>query len=72
MSDDEDGIFGREALLLAFILFVGIIGTGVIRRLLGIAGYNALGRLVFLFGYAGMVVIIWYGWIRPLDITGPD
>lgn len=72
MSDDGDGIFGREALLLAFLLFVGIIGIGVIRRLLGIAGYNALGRLVFLFGYAGMVVIIWYGWIRPLDITGPD
>lgn len=72
MSDDEERLFGRETLLLAMILFVGIIGTGVIRRLLGMAGYNTLGRLVFLLGYAGMVVVIWYGWIRPLDITGPD
>lgn len=72
MSDDGDGIFGRETLLLTFILIVGIIGTGVIRRLLGVAGYNTLGRLVFLLGYTGMVIIIWYGWIRPLEITGPD
>lgn len=72
MSDDEERLFGRETLLLAMILFVGIIGTGVIRRLLGMAGYNTLGRLVFLLGYAGMVVVIWYGWIRPLDIVGPD
>lgn len=72
MSDNEERLFGRETLLLAMILFVGIIGTGVIRRLLGMAGYNTLGRLVFLLGYAGMVLVIWYGWIRPLDIVGPD
>jgi hypothetical protein len=72
MSDDEERLFGRETLLLAMILFGGIIGTGVIRRLLGMAGYNTLGRLVFLLGYAGMVLVIWYGWIRPLNIAGPD
>lgn len=72
MSDDGERLFGRETLLLAMILFFGIIATGVIRRFLGLAGYNALGRLVFLLGYAGMVLVIWYGWIRPLEIVGPD
>ena len=68
----DDGIFGRDTLLLVAVIVVGIVGTGIVRRLLGLAGYNTLGRLVFLLGYAGMVFIIWYGWIRPLDIAGPD
>jgi hypothetical protein len=72
MSDDGERLFGRETLLLAMILFFGIIATGVIRRFLGLAGYNNLGRLVFLMGYAGMVLVVWYGWIRPLEIVGPD
>ncbi|MFC6824285.1 hypothetical protein [Halopelagius fulvigenes] len=63
--------FTRSKLLLVAILFVGIAGSGIARRVLGELGYNGVGRLVFLLGYAGMVVAIWYGWIRPLDITGP-
>jgi hypothetical protein len=27
--------------------------------------------VVFVVGYAGMVVLVWWGWVRPLDITGP-
>lgn len=72
MGDDENGIFGRDTLLLVAVIVVGIVATGIVRRLLGVAGYNTLGRLVFLLGYAGMVFIVWYGWIRPLDIVGPD
>ncbi len=72
MGDDENGIFGRDTLLLVAVIVVGIVATGIVRRFLGVAGYNTLGRLVFLLGYAGMVFIVWYGWIRPLDIVGPD
>lgn len=71
-TDDENGIFGRGTVLLITVVVVGIVATGVARRVLGVAGYNTLGRLVFLLGYAGMVFIVWYGWIRPLDIVGPD
>lgn len=73
MSDRDDGDFdfGRDKLLLVFVLVVGIAGTGIARRLLGEAGYNGLGRLVFVLGYGTMVFVLWYGWIRPLDITGP-
>ncbi|MGQ4554823.1 hypothetical protein [Halobellus sp. GM3] len=62
----------RDKLLLAALLFVGIAGSGLVRRLLGELGYNDLGAVVFILGYGGMVVAIWYGWIRPLDLTGPD
>ncbi|MGM0590420.1 MAG: hypothetical protein ACQETI_02110 [Halobacteriota archaeon] len=71
MTDsDTQGRLNRK-LLLALVLLVGIAGTGIARRLLGVAGYNDLGRLVFIVGYGTMVFVIWYGWIRPLDITGP-
>ena len=60
-----------DTLLLALILLVGIAGSGVARWGLGQLGFNTLGRIVFIMGYGGMVFVIWYGWIRPLDITGP-
>jgi hypothetical protein len=62
----------RDRLLLAAVLVVGIAGTGVVRRQLGVLGYNDLGRLVFIFGYGLTVFAVWYGWIRPIDISGPS
>lgn len=73
-SDDEGGLFEltRDKLIVAALLLVGVAGSGIARRLLGELGYNDLGALVYLLGYGGMVGALWYGWIRPLDITGPD
>lgn len=71
MSENDRRFLTRDRVLLVAILVLGIAGTGIARRFLGEAGYNGLGRLVFVVGYAGMVFLVWYGWIRPLDITGP-
>ena len=73
-TDDEGGLFEltRDKLLIATILLVGIAGSGLARRTLGELGYNNTGALVYIAGYSGMVIAIWYGWIRPLDITGPE
>ncbi|XVH32277.1 hypothetical protein ACNS7O_03585 [Haloferacaceae archaeon DSL9] len=60
-----------RALLIAIIL-VGIIGSGVAAWAFGRAGYSDIGQVVFVIGYGGMVFAIWYGWIRPLDIRGPE
>lgn len=72
--DGEERLFELtgDKLLLAAILLVGIAGSGIVRRLLGELGYNDLGALVFMFGYGGMIFAVWYGWIRPMDITGPN
>ncbi|WP_042661867.1 hypothetical protein [Haloferax sp. ATB1] len=72
MSETKQSLVSRGSLLLAAVVTLGIVIPGVARRLLGEAGYNDLGMVVFVLGYAGMVVIVWYGWIRPLDITGPS
>ncbi|MFB6093010.1 MAG: hypothetical protein ABEK02_08380 [Haloquadratum sp.] len=73
-ADDERQLFEltRDKLLLLAILFVGIAGSGLARRLLGTLGYNTLGMIVFVLGYGGMVVAVWYGWVRPMDLTGPS
>ena len=70
-TDADGGLLGRDALLLAAVLLGGVAGTGVVRRQLGLLGYDTLGSIVFVLGYGGMVFVIWFVWIRPLDITGP-
>ncbi len=61
-----------DAPLVALVLVVGIAGSGVARWGLGQLGLDLLGQIIFVMGYSGMVFVLWYGWIRPLDITGPD
>jgi hypothetical protein len=70
-TDDGSRLRSRNAVLLAGVFLVGVAGSGVARRLLGEAGFETVGTVVFVLGYAGMVFVVWYGWIRPLDITGP-
>ncbi|ELZ66373.1 hypothetical protein C5B91_10195 [Haloferax sp. Atlit-10N] len=72
MSETKQSLVSRGNLLLAAVVTLGIVLPGVARRFLGEAGYNDLGMVVFVLGYAGMVFVVWYGWIRPLDITGPS
>lgn len=31
-----------------------------------------LGRMVWVLGYTMMIGVIWYGWLRPLDLQGPE
>jgi hypothetical protein len=78
MSEDgesESGwrqLLSGDKLLLAVILLVGVAGSGIARRTLGELGYDTLGTVIYVLGYGGMVFIVWWGWIRPLDITGPS
>ena len=65
------GFLTRDRALLVVVLLVGIVGSGVTRWALGQAGYDALGTVLWILGYGGMVLVLWYGWIRPLDIRGP-
>jgi len=50
----------------------GIILPGVVSYLLDGAGYTLASDIAWVGGYALGVFLAWYGWIRPLDITGPD
>ncbi|WP_251342710.1 hypothetical protein [Haloplanus halophilus] len=69
---DTDAFLSRDVLLVIALLVVGIGGSGIARALLHEQGYDTLGSVVFVLGYGSMVVVLWWGWIRPLDITGPS
>ncbi|MFD1633141.1 hypothetical protein ACOZ4L_12370 [Haloplanus ruber] len=69
---DTDTFLSQDTLLVIAILVVGIGGSGIARGLLVERGLDALGSVVFVLGYGTMVVLLWWGWIRPLDITGPS
>ncbi len=62
---------GKAAFVL--VLVAGIVVPGVMDYVFSVLlGRQDLGRIVWASGYALMVVVIWYGWIRPLDLSGPD
>lgn len=54
----------------ALVILVGVAGTGVAVRLLNVAGFGTLGSLVWALGYGTTIFVLWYGWVRPLDLTG--
>jgi hypothetical protein len=69
---DSDAFLSRDTLLIILLLVLGIGGSGLARGLLAEQGYNAIGSAVFVTGYGTMVFLLWWGWLRPLDITGPS
>lgn len=68
---ESDGLLSDDRVLAVAILLVGVVGSGLARWFLGNAGYPTFGSIVFVSGYAAMVFVLWYGWVRPMDITGP-
>ena len=58
--------------LLLLVLLVGITGPGFLDYLLSTAGSPQLGGAAWALGYGTMIIVVWYGWIRPLNLTGPD
>ena len=54
------------------MLLVGITGPGFLDYLLSAAGAPQLGTAAWVLGYGTMIIVIWYGWIRPLNLTGPN
>ncbi|WP_299265946.1 hypothetical protein [Halorientalis sp.] len=59
-----------EKAKFALVLSSGVVFPGLANYALGTAGYSTLGSLVWVFGYFGAVLLIWYIWVRPLDLTG--
>ncbi|MFC6975729.1 hypothetical protein ACFQL1_15380 [Halomicroarcula sp. GCM10025709] len=62
----------NESIALGATIAAVIIVPGLANGFLSTLGYPAVGSLVWALGYGLGVVLIWYEWIRPLDITGPE
>ena len=57
--------------LLPFVLFGAFLLTGLIDNTLTKMGFETLANGIWILGYGHIIVIIWYVWIRPLDLSGP-
>lgn len=54
----------------ALVLLVGVAGTGITVRVVNELGYSLLGSAVWFLGYSTTIFLLWYGWLRPLDLSG--
>lgn len=70
MDSTVDEIVTRKRLAFVAILVGGVVGFGLADYVLVRAGYPMAGAIVWAVGYAGTVLLLWYGWIRPLEFRG--
>ena len=56
----------------ALVLITAIIVPGLANYILVQNGLETLGSIVWALGYGLGVLVLWYVWLRPLDLTGPE
>ena len=56
----------------ALMLLAVIVIPGLADYVLAQNGLETLGMLVWGLGYGGGILGLWYVWLRPLDLTGPE
>lgn len=64
-----------ERAKFALVLSGGVVLPGLGNYALKSATFpysNALGSMVWAVGYVGAILFIWYVWLRPLDLIGPE
>lgn len=59
-----------EKVRFGLALAAGVVVPGLLKYLLSVAGYARLGTAVWVSGYLTAALVIWYVWIRPLDLRG--
>mgnify|MGYP006303195775 CR=1 FL=1 len=67
-------VSSRQA--FALVIAVGIVGTGLVVATLSRADLGTLGSVAWVVGYGTTILVLWWGWLRPLDLghdpAGPD
>jgi hypothetical protein len=62
------GLSSRQ--LFVFVVLVGLIAPGLLVYALEEANLSAIGDLVWIVGYGTTVFVVWFIWIRPMDLVG--
>ena len=57
----------QSRLAFVTILLGGVVGFGLADYVLVSFGHPTLGAAVWGLGYVGTILLLWYGWLRPLD-----
>lgn len=62
----------RERLAFGLALATVVVVPGLAAAALTSLGRETLGSVAWALGYGSGAVLVWYLWLRPLDLTGPD
>lgn len=54
------------------ILAGGVVGAGLLNHAFTTAGYDGVGTVAWVVGYLLTVGVLWYRYVRPLELTGPS
>lgn len=60
-----------ERVTFGLVLTAGVVIPGFLVYAFAALGYDTVGTVVWVVGYLTMVLVVWYRWVRPLDLTGP-
>jgi hypothetical protein len=58
--------------LLVAVAAAGVVVPGLLHYWLVQADFPVVADVVWIGGYGLAVLAVWYGWLRPLDLTGPS
>lgn len=56
--------------LFFFVVLVGLITPGLVVYFLETANLSGVADLVWIVGYGTTIFVLWFMWIRPLDLIG--
>ena len=56
----------------AIILTLGVVVPGSLAYLFSMGGFSQIASIVWVIGYGGAIIAIWYNWIRPIDFEGDN
>lgn len=62
----------RTKLLFGLTLLCVVLFPGLGKAALDSLGYQTVGTLVWAVGYGSGVLMIWYVWVRPVDLRAPE
>ena len=62
----------RDTVGLGLTLVAVVVVPGLASAVISSLGYDGLDSLVWAVGYGSGALLVWYVWIRPLDISAPE
>ncbi|MBX0297903.1 hypothetical protein [Haloarcula nitratireducens] len=70
-SDQQEHPFGLMSPQFAvLVVLVGLIGPGLLVHTFEEANLSAVADLVWIVGYGTTIFVVWFIWVRPLDLVG--
>jgi hypothetical protein len=73
VEDERAGMSTQNAagkVRFGLAMALGVIVPGMLKYVLTQNGYGLLGSAIFYSGYLTAAIVIWYVWVRPLELTG--